>query len=103
MWSWLMDNPTNFKKVNGWMTCFWIVMVPVSLALGWLESVTYVSALSIYALITGHLSTWQAARVEERQDQDMTEQLVQEIKQTQEEEAQTNHIKNGLKCPNCGE
>lgn len=63
------DNPTLFKKINGWLTVFWIVMIPVSILLQWVESVTYVAALSIYALITGHLSTWQAARVEEKQDQ----------------------------------
>ena len=45
-------------------------MVPISVALGWVNSVPYVSALSIYALITGHLSTWQAARVEVRQEQE---------------------------------
>lgn len=46
-------------------------MVPVSILMGWVQSVEYVSALSIYALITGHLSTWQAARVEVKQeDQD---------------------------------
>lgn len=55
------------------MTIIWIVMIPVSLAMGWLESVTYVSALSIYALITGHLSTWQAARVEVRQEKEEEE------------------------------
>lgn len=64
-----MDNPTLFKKVNGYLTIFWIVMVPVSLLMGWVQSVAYVSALSIYALITGHLSTWQAARVEVRQEE----------------------------------
>jgi membrane protein required for beta-lactamase induction len=40
------------------------VMIPVSLVMGWLDSVTYVSALSLWALVAGHWSTWQAARVE---------------------------------------
>jgi len=68
LWASVMDNPTLFKKINGWMTVFWVIMIPVSILMGWTQSVTYVSALSIYALITGHLSTWQAARVEEKQD-----------------------------------
>lgn len=55
-------------------------MIPVSVATGWVESVGYVSALSIYALITGHLSTWSAARVEERQEEDSTEEIVEEIR-----------------------
>lgn len=57
-------------KVNGWLTVLWIVMIPVSIATGWVNSVPYVSALSIYALITGHLSTWQASRVEVKQEQE---------------------------------
>jgi hypothetical protein len=85
---WIQD-PTKFRKFNGWMTVFWIVMIPISIVTKWVETVEYVAALSIYALVTGHLSTWQAARVEERQEQDQTEQLVHEIKQTQEEEKQT--------------
>lgn len=71
MRKWLSDrsfNPVLFKKFNGWMTIFWIIMVPVSILTGWVNSVEYVAALSIYALITGHLSTWQSARVEVKQD-----------------------------------
>ncbi len=73
LWASVLDNPTLFKKINGWLTVLWIIMIPISIAMGWTESVTYVSALSIYALITGHLSTWQAARVEEKQDQQAAE------------------------------
>lgn len=65
--SWITD-AKKFKRVNGILTVFWMIMIPVSVLLGWVESVPYVSALSIYALITGHLSTWQAARVETKQD-----------------------------------
>ncbi len=34
----------------------------------WLSSVTYVSALSLWALVSGHWSAWQAARVEVNQE-----------------------------------
>jgi hypothetical protein len=43
-------------------------MIPVSLATGWVKSVVYVSALSLWALVSGHWSAWQAARVEVNQD-----------------------------------
>lgn len=43
-------------------------MIPVSVVMGWVSTVEYVSALSIYALVTGHLSTWQSARVEANQE-----------------------------------
>jgi len=61
------------RHLNGWLTIFWVVMIPVSLAMGWLKSVTYVSALSLWALVSGHWSTWQAARVEEAQQREAVE------------------------------
>jgi hypothetical protein len=42
----------------------WIIMIPVSFAAGWIKSVAYVSALSLWALVSGHWAAWQAARVE---------------------------------------
>lgn len=60
----LILDPTKFMKLNAWMTVFWITMVPISVVLGWVNSVAYVSALSIYALVAAHLSTYAAARTE---------------------------------------
>lgn len=57
------------RRLNGWLTLFWVAMIPVSFTLGWLNSVTYVSALSLWALVSGHWSTWQAARVEVTQQE----------------------------------
>lgn len=39
-------------------------MIPISIMAGWVTSVAYVSALSLWALLSGHWSAWQAARVE---------------------------------------
>jgi hypothetical protein len=39
-------------------------MIPIAYEAGWLTSVTFVSALSLWALVSGHWSAWQAARVE---------------------------------------
>ena len=61
------------RRLNGWLTIFWVVMIPVSYQLGWLKSVTYVSALSLWALVSGHWSTWQAARVEVTQQEQAQE------------------------------
>ena len=58
------------RRVNGWLTILWIAMIPVSLVTGWVRSVTFVAALSLWALVSGHWSAWQAARVEQRQDDD---------------------------------
>ncbi len=55
----------------------------ISIATGWVRSVTYVSALSLWALVAGYWATWQAARVEvaqqqeiERREDDPTEEKV---------------------------
>lgn len=57
------------RKVNGWLTIFWVAMIPVSLWTHWISSVTYVAALSLWALVSGHWSAWQAARVEVNQSE----------------------------------
>ena len=49
--------------------------------MGWLDSVVYVSALSLWALVSGHWAAWQAARVEVAQQ----EQLDQEQEEPVEE------------------
>lgn len=66
------------RRVNGWLTIFWIVMIPISIATGWVQSVVYVSALSLWALVSGHWSAWQAARVEVAQE-DVEERVVEQM------------------------
>jgi hypothetical protein len=67
LWAAVQGDPIFMRRVNGWLTIFWLVMIPVSLATGWVKSVVYVSALSLWALVSGHWSAWQAARVEVNQ------------------------------------
>ena len=73
IWASVQGDPVFMRRVNGWFTLFWIAMIPVSIATGWIRSITYVSALSIWALVSGHWSTWQAARVEVTQQQEADE------------------------------
>lgn len=68
LWAMVQGDPKFMRRINGWLTIFWIVMIPVALWLGWLQSVAFVSALSLWALVSGHWSAWQAARVEVKQD-----------------------------------
>ena len=70
LWASIQGDPVFMRRVNGWLTVFWIVMIPISLVTGWISSVTYVAALSLWALVSGHWSAWQAARVEVRQEQE---------------------------------
>ena len=68
LWAMVQGDPVFMRRVNGWLTVFWIVMIPISSAMHWLSSVAYVSALSLWALVSGHWSAWQAARVEVNQE-----------------------------------
>ena len=81
LWASVQGDPVFMRRVNGWLTIFWIVMIPVSIMAGWLTSVAYVSALSLWALVSGHWSAWQAARVEVAQEgveQRVVEEMVEE-------------------------
>jgi hypothetical protein len=69
------------RRVNGWLTMFWIAMIPISFAMGWLNSVVYVSALSLWALVSGHWSAWQAARVEVAQAREQERQRAEPLEE----------------------
>jgi hypothetical protein len=49
-----------WKGINIALTIFWIVMVPISIVTGWIESIVFVSAVSIYANAASHLAAWRA-------------------------------------------
>ena len=70
LWASVQGDPVFMRQVNGWLAIFWLAMIPVSLITGWISSVTYVAALSLWALVSGHWSAWQAARVEVKQQED---------------------------------
>jgi hypothetical protein len=73
LWAVMQGDPVFMRRVNGWLTVLWIVMIPVSIATHWISSVTYVAALSLWALVSGHWSAWQAARVEVKQGEEAGE------------------------------
>lgn len=53
------------RKAHGIATLAWLLMVPVSIVTGWLFSVAFVAACSIYANAVGHAAAWQASRAEQ--------------------------------------
>lgn len=70
----MQGDPVFMQRVNGWLTIFWILLIPVAFGLGWVKDTTFVSALSLIALVLGSWSAWQAARVEVKQDKMEAEQ-----------------------------
>ncbi len=89
LWASVQGDPVFMRRVNGSLTILWLLMIPVSIVTHWISSVTYVAALSLWALVSGHWSAWQAARVEvnqereakERDDADMPGEVVQRMLQ----------------------
>lgn len=97
LWNMIQGDPAFMRTLNGWLAVFWIVMVPIAFITGWLESVTFVSALSLWALVSGHWSAWQAARTEVEQqkveNQDTEGRIVKRIlKETTLHAARTKKI-----------
>jgi hypothetical protein len=100
LWASVQGDPVFMRRVNGWLTIFWVVMIPISAWAGWLHSVAFVSALSLWALVSGHWSAWQAARVEvtqqaeaeKREENPIEERVVDQlIERTSIEEATDSH------------
>lgn len=79
LWASVQGDPVFMRRVNGWLTIFWVAMIPVSFGMHWLSSVTYVSALSLWALVSGHWSAWQAARVEVNQDKETKKRAKEDL------------------------
>ncbi len=70
MWASIQGDPVFMRRVNGWLTILWLAMIPISIVTHWISSVTYVAALSLWALVSGHWAAWQAARVEVKQQEE---------------------------------
>lgn len=56
------------RRVNGWLAVAWLAAAP---PICWFlaSSVPFLVFVSVYAVVTGHWSAWQAARVEVNQEQ----------------------------------
>jgi len=79
IWASVQGSPVFMRRVNGWLTVFWLAMIPISLVTHWISSVAYVAALSLWALVSGHWSAWQAARVEVNQEREAREREKRDV------------------------
>jgi hypothetical protein len=52
------------KHTHATLTIAWFLILPISVATGWIYAIAFVSACSIYANAVGHFSAWQASRAE---------------------------------------
>jgi len=81
LWASIQGDPVFMRRVNGWLTVFWISMIPISYSMHWLSSVVYVSALSLWALVGSHWASWQAARVEVVQQEEAAKEKHQPLEE----------------------
>jgi len=65
-WDSFQNDPVFMRKLNGWLALIWLAAsLPICIFLA--SSVPFLVFVSVYAVVTGHWSTWQSARVEVRQ------------------------------------
>lgn len=69
----LFGRPQFLRAFHGWCTLLWLPITALAYSAGWLKSVTFVSVISMVALFLGSFSSWQAARVEVKQDKQVDE------------------------------
>lgn len=56
------------KKFHGWLTVIWGILIPVSILTDLKTSLVWIVMMSVWANFVGHFSSWQATRVEVKQD-----------------------------------
>lgn len=63
---------TFLRKFHGWATVIWFALsLPLAIVFG--DLVIFVTFISLYAIVVAHWSSWQAARVEVKQDKEITQ------------------------------
>jgi len=69
LWAAIEGDPQSMQKLHGWATILWFIAA-FPIMWFWSDSVPLVVFLSVYAIVTGHWSSYQASRVEVKQDQE---------------------------------
>jgi hypothetical protein len=50
----------SWRRVNLLLAVAWVALIPVAVVTGWIYSIAFISAASIYANAAGHLAAWRA-------------------------------------------
>lgn len=82
-----LADPVVLRRINGWLTVFWMLNFPPIILLYLTLSsksfaafcLLYLALVSIWANVAGHASGWQSARVEVNQAEDANVQDVVDI------------------------
>src|SRR5439155_11952450 len=56
-----LDSPLmTWRRINAALTLIWMFVIPLAIITGWIYSVAFVSAISLYANVASHLAAWRA-------------------------------------------
>ena len=69
----LFARPAFLRGFHGWMTLARGVLIPVTVFTGLKGSIIWIALMSVWANFVGHFSSWQAARVEVKHDEQLDE------------------------------
>jgi hypothetical protein len=69
LWTAATEDPAAMRKIHGWATLVWFAAAfPICIFLS--SSIPFLVFISVYAVVIGHWSSYQAVRVEVRQEED---------------------------------
>lgn len=68
----LFGRPAFLKAFHGWATLVWGALIPITVATGLKGSIIWIALMSVWANFVGHFSSWQATRVEVKQDDELS-------------------------------
>lgn len=68
----LFGRPKFLRRFHAVCTLVWAVLIPLSIFTDLKKSIAWVVMMSAWANFVGHFSAWQAARVEVRQDEEIS-------------------------------
>jgi uncharacterized protein involved in cysteine biosynthesis len=64
----VLDDAVFMRRAHGWLTIIWLAASPF-IVIYLSDSIAFLVFVSVYAVVTGHWSSWQASRVEVKQDE----------------------------------
>lgn len=67
----LFGRPEFLKRFHGWSTMVWALLIPLTTFTDLKTSITWIAMMSVWANFVGHFSSWQATRVEVKQDEEI--------------------------------
>jgi hypothetical protein len=70
----LFGRPTFLRAFHGWSIIAWAIIWGLAVPLGWIDSIAFISHVTIVTALLTSFAAWCAARVEVKQDEQIDEQ-----------------------------